>query len=185
MTLQELLDSMEAQWLRCHCLLHLRRHQNRNNPRAVRAAAFQNLERQTRKLDELARNDELCCLILHGGHDFELLDRVEKARFRIDTWASCNASRTPTCNTTSSTNWESDLASLQSMLETVLSVPGRRVAWRLMIGQMSPEFRTYVDEWYKGSCNADDGIAAWPSRGKDQAEAQGLAPTVGALESSP
>lgn len=122
--------------------------QIRNNTRAVRAAAFQNLvASNTSKLDELARNGELCSLILRGGDDFESLDRVEKARFRFDTLGFMQRVENAYMQHSIGTIRESDWASLQTMLETVMSVPGRRVAWNLMKNHMSPEFRTYVDIW--------------------------------------
>ena len=98
-------------------------------------------------MDELARNGELCSLILRGGDDFESLDRVEKARFRFDTLGFMQRVENAYMQHNIGTIRESDWASLQSMLETVLSVPGRRAAWNLMKSHMSAEFRTYVDEW--------------------------------------
>ncbi len=122
--------------------------QIRNNTRAVRAAAFQNLvASNTSKLDELARNGELCSLILRGGDDFESLDRVEKARFRFDTLGFMQRVENAYMQHSIGTIRESDWASLQTMLETVMSVPGRRVAWNMMKSHMSLEFRTYVDDW--------------------------------------
>lgn len=58
--------------------------QIRNNTRALRAATFQPLVASLAgQLDDLARNRELCNLLLRGGDDFEVLDRIDKARFRF------------------------------------------------------------------------------------------------------
>ena len=53
--------------------------QIRNNTRAVRAAAFQQMANSiSGRLDELARNADLCSRLLRGSDDFASLSRVHK-----------------------------------------------------------------------------------------------------------
>lgn len=121
--------------------------QIRNNTRAVRAAAFQNLASSiTGQLDDLARNGELCSLVLRGGDDFESLDRVEKARFRFQTLSFMQRAENAYMQHRIGTIRESDWAGLQVTLEAILSSPGRRAAWNLVRTRTGLEFRTHVDE---------------------------------------
>jgi hypothetical protein len=56
----------------------------RRNTRALRAATYQQVSQSIiGEFDELAKNRDLCEVMLRGSDDFGSLDRTEKARFRF------------------------------------------------------------------------------------------------------
>lgn len=134
--------------------------QIRNNTKAVRAGTFQQLVASlVVQLDDLARNRDLCDLVLRGGDDFNSLDRVDKARFRFHLMSFMrrieNAYMQHKIGTLKDENW----SGLRSTLNAVFSSPGQRTAWPLIKSRMNPEFRTYVDGYVD---RAAAGAAATP-----------------------
>ena len=137
--------------------------QIRNNTRAVRAAAFQQLAASiSSQLDDLARNDELCSLLLRGGDDFESLDRTEKARFRFLLLSHLsrveNAYMQHRIGTLKDDHW----TGMRNGLIASLEAPGRRVAWQLIKNRLNPDFRAYVDKIVNTAEAAKPSIAAPP-----------------------
>ena len=135
--------------------------QIRNNTRAVRATAFQQMAgSNSSQLDELARNADLCSLMLRGGDDFEALDRLEKARFRFHMMSHLsrveNAFMQYRIGTLKDDHW----TGIRNGMLASLEAPGRRAAWALVKNRLNPEFRDYVDKIVEQVAAAD---AAKPS----------------------
>lgn len=121
--------------------------QIRNNTRAVRATAFQQISGSiSSQLDELARNADLCSLMLRGGDDFEALDRLEKARFRFHVMSHMsrveNAFMQHRIGTLKDDHW----TGIRNGMISSLEAPGRRVAWALIRNRLNPDFRAHVDK---------------------------------------
>jgi hypothetical protein len=121
--------------------------QIRNNTRAIRAAAFQQVTGLTASsYQELARDANLCGLILRGNDDFEALDRVEKARYRFHQMGFLRlaeiAYMQEKIGTLSGENWHG----IRATMDPFYSSQGQRAAWALIRSRINPEFRAYVDE---------------------------------------
>jgi hypothetical protein len=115
------------------------------------------------ELDELARNRDLCDLLLRGGDDFDALDRVDKARFRFHLMGFMrrfeNAYMQHKIGTLEESNW----GGLRSTLDSVLSSPGSRSAWPLIKSRMNPEFRDYIDGYVERAVAAASANPAPPA----------------------
>lgn len=120
--------------------------QLRKNTKALRAATFQQLVTSlVAQLDDMARNRDLCELVLRGGDDFNALDRVDKARFRFHLMSFMrrveNAYMQHRIGTLKDESWNG----LRNTIESILSSPGQREAWSLIKNRLNPEFRAYID----------------------------------------
>jgi hypothetical protein len=121
--------------------------QIRNNTRAVRAATFQQLVSSlVGQLDELARDGELCSLVLRGGDDFETLDRIEKARFRFHLLSHLRRVENAYVQHEIGTLKDQYWIGIREGLNAIFSSPGQRAAWILIKSRLNPEFRNFVDE---------------------------------------
>jgi hypothetical protein len=121
--------------------------QIRNNTRAVRAATFQQLVSSlVGQLDELARDGELCSLVLRGGDDFETLDRIEKARFRFHLLSHLRRVENAYVQHEIGTLKDQYWIGIREGLSAIFSSPGQRAAWILIKSRLNPEFRNFVDE---------------------------------------
>ena len=121
--------------------------QIRNNTRAVHAATIQQLVTAfAGQADELARNGELCDIILRGGDDFEALDRVEKARFRFQLLGHMrrveNAYLQHKLGMLKDQHW----IGIRKGITRVLELPGAQTAWGLIKNRINPEFQGFIDK---------------------------------------
>ncbi len=120
--------------------------QIRNNTRAIRAAAFQQMAAMTASnYDDLARDANLCSLILRGGDDFASLDRLEKARFRFYQMSFLQRVENAYFQEKVGTLKAEHAAGIRATIDVLFSLPGQRDAWALVRGRINPEFRAYVD----------------------------------------
>jgi hypothetical protein len=136
--------------------------QIRNNARAVRAAAYQQLSvSMSGPWDALFLNGEACSLVLRGCDDFAVLDRVEKARFRFMVMAFMRRFENAWFQHKIGTLKEGDWQAISADLDSLYSLPGARAAWQLVKNRSNPNFRSYVDMIVQRSTAAD--VAAQPS----------------------
>lgn len=121
--------------------------QIRNNTRAIRAAAFQQMATSlATPADELARNPELCALLLRGADDFHAMERLDKARFRFYQQGLLRRVESALLQNKLGTLHEEHLLGIRDIMTAVYSSQGQRDAWALIRTRFNPEFRTYVDE---------------------------------------
>ncbi len=121
--------------------------QIRNNTRAIRAAAFQQVvASRVGQLDALASDPNLCSLVLRGGDDFAGLDRVEKARCRFHLQAFIRRGENVWMQNKFGTLHDANVAGIRDSTERIFSSPGQRAAWALIRTATDPVFRAYIDE---------------------------------------
>ena len=143
--------------------------QIRNNTRAVRAAAFQQMANSiSGQLDELARNAGLCSLLLRGSDDFESLSRVDKARFRFHTTSHMSRVENAYIQHRMGTLKDDHWIGIRNGMIASLDGPGRRAAWALVKNRLNPDFRDYVDKIVEQVAAAE---AAKPAAAKPAAKA--------------
>lgn len=121
--------------------------QIRNNTRAVRAAAFQQLVGlMVSQFDDLARNGDLCGLVLRGGDDFESLDRIANARFRFHLLSHLRRVENAYVQHEIGTLKDQYWICIREGLNAIFSLPGHRAAWALIRLNLNLEFRSFIDE---------------------------------------
>lgn len=120
--------------------------QIRRNTRAVRAATYQQLAISVVSVwDDLAKNGELCDLILRAGDDFAALGRLEKARFRFSMMGYLRRYETAYFQHKIGVLRDRDWSGLSADLDTVFKRPGVRAVWPLINNRSNPDFRQYID----------------------------------------
>jgi hypothetical protein len=121
--------------------------QIRNNTRAIRAAAFQQIAVATASsYQELARDAVLCSLVLRGNDDFDALDRVEKARYRFHQMAFLRHAEIAFVQERIGTLKGEYWVGIRGTMDSYFSSAGARDAWSLVRPRINAEFRSYVDE---------------------------------------
>jgi hypothetical protein len=119
--------------------------QIRENSRTVRASAYQHFVSSfTSHWDELARNPELCSLMLRFTDDFESLDRIGKARVSFALTSLMRRYENAWIYLKNGTLKDSDVLSFHFQ-ESMCSVPGFWATWDLIKNQSGDDFRAYID----------------------------------------
>jgi len=119
--------------------------QIRDNSRAVRDSAYQSwIATLTSHWDEMARNPELCSLMLRGNSDFESLNRIEKTRVRLALMSLMRRYENAWIHLKNGSWKKTDVPSLHFQ-ESICSAPGFWTAWPLIKTQSGDEFRAYID----------------------------------------
>lgn len=124
--------------------------QIRRNTRAVRAATYQQLAISIVGVwDDLAKNGELCDIILRAGDDLGSVGRVERARFRFSMMGYLKRYETAYFQHKIGILRDVDWSSVSSDLDAVFTRPGVRAVWPLIKDRSSPDFRLYINEVMK------------------------------------
>lgn len=119
--------------------------QIRNNARAVRAAAYQQLSAaMASSWETLANNGESISIMLRGGDDFDSLGRIEKARFRLWLMAYARKYENAWFQYKIGTLREKDWLAIAADMDSLFSLPGSRTAWPLVSNRSSVDFRAVV-----------------------------------------
>ena len=130
--------------------------QIRNNARAVRASAYQQLSvSMSAPWDALFLNGEACGLVLRGCDDFTALDRVEKARFRFMIMAFMRRFENAWFQHKIGSLKEGDWQAIAADLDSMYSLPGARAAWHLVKNRSNAQFRAHVDAIVQRGAAAD------------------------------
>ena len=120
--------------------------QIRTNTRALRASTYQQLATSiVNSWDDLAKNAELCDLILRASDDFESLGRVEKARFRFSMMGYLRRYETAYFQHKIGILRDGDWAGIAADLDALFPLPGVRAVWPLIKTRSSVEFRSHID----------------------------------------
>ncbi len=119
--------------------------QIRNNARAVRASAYQQLAANTSNhWSVLAQNGELTDIVLRGTDDFHTLSRLEKARFRFNTMANLRQYENAWFQHNIGTLKEDDWLAIAADMDSFFSNPGARTVWPLVQNRSNAKFRAHV-----------------------------------------
>ena len=119
--------------------------QIRNNARAVRASAYQQLAANTSThWSVLAQNGDLTDIVLRGTDDFHTLSRLEKARFRFNTMANLRQYENAWFQHNIGTLKEDDWVAIAADMDSFFSNPGARTVWPLVQNRSNAKFRAHV-----------------------------------------
>jgi len=119
--------------------------QIRNNARAVRASAYQQLAANTSaNWTVLAQNCDLTDIMLRGLDDFHTLSRLEKARFRFLAMAYLRHYENAWFQHNIGTLKEDDWLAIAADMDSFFSGPGARTVWPLVQNRSNAKFRAHV-----------------------------------------
>ena len=119
--------------------------QIRNNARAVRASAYQQLAANTSaNWTVLAQNGDLTDIMLRGLDDFHTLSRLEKARFRFLAMAYLRHYENAWFQHNIGTLKEDDWLAIAADMDSFFSGPGARTVWPLVQNRSNAKFRAHV-----------------------------------------
>ena len=120
--------------------------QIRNNARAVRASAYQQLAANTSAhWSVLAQNGDLTDILLRGMDDFHTLSGLEKARFRFNSMANLRNYENAWFQHKIGTLKDDDWLAIAADVDSLFSNPGARTMWPLIKDRNNASFRAYVD----------------------------------------
>ena len=120
--------------------------QIRNNARAVRAATYHQISiAMTGALFNMANNGELADLVLRGGDDFDVLTRLEKARFRFHAMFVLSFNQNVFQQRKIGALHNSDWDSFSADLIAYFDMNGARQAWPTYRRRFNPDFQAHVE----------------------------------------
>jgi hypothetical protein len=120
--------------------------QIRNNARAVRAAAYQQLSTSIAlPWAELGRNQEHSDFVLKCCNHFSSLTLEEKVRFQFNLMGYMRGYENGWFQYRIGTLKKSDWLPIAADLESVFATPGNRAMWPLIKNRSNTEFAAYVD----------------------------------------
>ena len=115
--------------------------QIRNNARAVRASAYQQLAANTSAhWSVLAQNGDLTDILLRGLDDFHTLSRLEKARFRFNPMANLRNYENAWFQHNIGTLKDDDWLAIAADIDSLFSNPGARTMWPLIKNRSNASF---------------------------------------------
>lgn len=121
--------------------------QIRNYARAVRAATYQQLSASLATMwMNLSTNEEWLGKMLRGGADFEALNRMEKATFRMGLMSYLRTYENAWFQRSIGTLRDKDWQAISSVMESMFSMPGMRAAWPLIRNRSGSDFAEHVDK---------------------------------------
>jgi hypothetical protein len=120
--------------------------QIRNNARAVRAAAYQQLSTSIAlPWAELGRNQEHSDFVLKCCNHFSALTLEEKVRFQFNLMGYMRGYENGWFQYRIGTLKQADWLPIAADLESVFATPGNRAMWPLIKNRSNADFAAYVD----------------------------------------
>jgi hypothetical protein len=130
--------------------------QIRNNSRAVRAAAYQQLSASIAlPWAELGRNPEHCDFVMKCCLRFSELTPEEKVRFQFNLMGYMRGYENGWFQHRIGTLKEADWLPIAADLESVFATSGNRLMWPLIKNRSNAEFAAYVDAIAKKQASND------------------------------
>ena len=121
--------------------------QIRNNTRAVRASAFQQVVNSFAAISfEIARDKDLVDLYLRAGRDFAALGEVEQAQYSLMLLSFLRRAENVFFQTEirmlESRHW----SGIRDSIAAIVTPPGAQACWHEIRDRLNPEFRDFVDK---------------------------------------
>jgi len=114
--------------------------------RALRAVTYQQLAKSlTEQRDDVAKNRDLCDLILRGSADFGSLSLVESTRINFYLMGYLPRYENAYFQHKIGILTDGEWAGIGEDINSFFSRPGTRTAWSGVKNRSSPDFRTHID----------------------------------------
>ena len=118
----------------------------RNNTRAVRAAAFQQVINSFAQISfEIANNRDLVELFLRGAKDFKSLNEVDRAQFSFMLLSFLRRAENVLFQSSSHVLSNEHWPGIRSSVAAILTPHGSRDCWVAIKDRFNPEFQGFVD----------------------------------------
>jgi hypothetical protein len=120
--------------------------QIRNNTRAVRASAFQQVVNSFAAISfDIAKDKKLVDLYLRAGKDFAALDELERAQYSLMLLSFLRRAENVFFQTEIRMLYTEHWSGIRESIKTIMAPPGARTCWSEMRNRLNPEFRVFID----------------------------------------
>lgn len=121
--------------------------QIRNNTRAVRASAFQQVVNSFAAISfDIAKDRSLSDLFLRAGRDFHALQDVERVQFSFMLLSFLRRAENVFFQSEIRTLHARHWSGIRASAKAVMASPGARSCWTEIRDRFNPEFAAFVDE---------------------------------------
>jgi hypothetical protein len=120
--------------------------QIRNNTRAVRASAFQQVVNSFAAISfDIAKDKNLVDLYLRAGRDFASLSELERAQYSLMLLSFLRRAENVFFQTEIRMLYTEHWSGIHESIKTIMAPPGARTCWSEIKNRLNPEFRVFVD----------------------------------------
>jgi hypothetical protein len=120
--------------------------QIRNNTRAVRASAFQQVVNSFAAISfDIAKDKNLVDLYLRAGRCFPALDEVERAQYSLMLLSFLRRSENVFFQTEIHMLHSQHWSGIRESIKAIMVPPGAQACWSEIKTRLNPEFRSFID----------------------------------------
>ncbi len=121
--------------------------QIRNNTRAVRASAFQQVVDSFAGISlDIAKDRVLVDLYLRGSQEFASLSEVERAQYSLMLLSFLRRAENVFFQTEIQLLQSEHWSGIRESIKAIVAPPGARDCWGAIKGRLNPEFRAFIDK---------------------------------------
>jgi hypothetical protein len=119
--------------------------QIRNNTRAVRASAFQQVVNSFAAISfDIAKDKNLVDLYLRAGRDFASLNELERAQYSLILLSFLRRAENVFFQTEIRTLYTEHWSGIRESIKAIMAAPGARTCWSEIKDRLNPEFRVFI-----------------------------------------
>lgn len=119
--------------------------QIRNNTRAVRASAFQQVVNSFAAISfDIAKDKKLVDLYLRAGKDFAALDELERAQYSLMLLSFLRRTENVFFQTEIRLLYAKHWSGIRESVKEIMAPPGARICWSEVKDRLNPEFRAFI-----------------------------------------
>jgi hypothetical protein len=120
--------------------------QIRNNTRAVRASAFQQVVNSFAAISfDIAKDKNLADLYLRAGRDFASLTEVERAQYSFMLLSFLRRAESVFFQTEIRMLYSEHWPGIRNSIKAIIATPGAQACWSEIKNRLNPEFRAFID----------------------------------------
>lgn len=121
--------------------------QIRNNTRAVRAAAFQQVVNSFAAISfDIARDRQLSEIYIAGSRDFAALSELDRARFSLMLLSFLRRAENVFFQSELRMLHTRQWSGIRDSIAAIVTPPGAQACWRDIRNRLNPDFRRFVDD---------------------------------------
>jgi hypothetical protein len=120
--------------------------QIRNNTRAVRASAFQQVVNSFAAISfDIAKDKNLVDLYLRAGRDFASLGELERAQYSLMLLSFLRRAENVFFQTEIRMLYTEHWPGIRDSIKAIMAAPGAQACWNEIKNRLNPEFRVFID----------------------------------------
>lgn len=120
--------------------------QIRNNTRAVRASAFQQVVNSLAGMSfDIAKDKNLTDLYVRAGRDFASLTEVEHAQYSFMLLSFLRRAESVFFQTEMRMLYTEHWPGMRNGIKAIMAAPGAQACWSEIKNRLNPEFRAFID----------------------------------------